>query len=82
MENVHEIAVPTLLINGEFDTSFNEEQLPFFERIPRVGWVTVAGASHMYWLDSDELEAKTLKVVGNFLRPEKEGWRQGERWTV
>ncbi len=80
--DVHNIAVPTLLINGEFDTSFDEEQFPLFERIPDVRWVTLAGASHMYWLDSEELEARTLKIVGEFLRLEKNGGREGERWTA
>ena len=36
----------------------------------------------MYFLDSDDLEGKTLKVVGEFLQAAEGEWRQGERWTV
>ena len=82
MPHAHNISVPTLLISGEIDMSFDEEQLPFFERIPNVRWVTIAGASHMYWLDSDELETKTLKLVGEFLQRSEDGEREGEKWTI
>ena len=81
-EYAHKIAVPTLILNGEIDTSFDSEQLPYFERIPNVRWAKFAGASHMYFLDSDDLEAKTLKNVGEFLQAADDSWRQGERWTV
>lgn len=56
-----------MLVNGEFDTSQYEPTLPFFEHIPRVRWVTIANASHMPFLDSPELLAKTLRLVGDFL---------------
>jgi hypothetical protein len=36
----------------------------------------------MYFLDSDDLEGKTLKLVGEFLQAVEEEWRQGERFTL
>ena len=60
--------MPTLLISGEFDASLDSEQELLLQRIPNVRQVTLAGASHMYMLDSNEMEAKTLKLVGDFLQ--------------
>lgn len=65
------INVPTLIYNGEFDTAQYESTLPFFEHIPRVRWITLQGASHMSHLDSPEMRAKTLLLVGQFLKPEQ-----------
>ncbi len=65
------INVPTMLVTGELDTSPDWVYVPFFEHIPKVRWIVINGASHMYWLDTPELEEKTLKLVHEFLRPDK-----------
>ncbi|GAM91057.1 hypothetical protein ANO11243_091040 [Dothideomycetidae sp. 11243] len=61
---LHRIDVPTLVFNGEFDTSHDVAQIPFFEHIPRVRWVTIAGASHSCIYEKPE---QTLRLVGDFL---------------
>lgn len=61
-----QIIVPTLAYNGEFYTSRDISQEPFFELIPRVRWVTFSNGSHMCHLD-DGLRERVFKVVGDFL---------------
>lgn len=56
-----------MLLNGEYDTAQYESNQPFFEHIPRVCWTTITNGSHMCFLDSAELQEKTLKVIGDFL---------------
>ncbi|KAK7751997.1 hypothetical protein SLS62_005959 [Diatrype stigma] len=65
------IAAPTLVYNGEFDTSHDISQVPFFELIPRVRWITFQNGSHMCHLDGGGLRERVLKVVGEFLVQKK-----------
>ena len=67
-----QISVPTLVYNGEFDTAHDVAQVPFFEHIPRVRWITFAGAGHMCHLE-DGLRERVLGVVGDFLAQEDKG---------
>ncbi|KAI1087126.1 proline-specific peptidase [Rostrohypoxylon terebratum] len=60
------ITAPTLLYNGEYDTSHDIAQVPFFELIPRVRWITFPGGGHMCHLEGS-LRDKIIKVVGEFL---------------
>lgn len=62
------ISAPTLVYNGEFDTTQYEPTVPFFNHIPRVRWMTLANASHMPHLDSAEMLEKVLKLLGEFLQ--------------
>ncbi|KAI1817224.1 proline-specific peptidase [Poronia punctata] len=64
------VAVPTLVYNGEYDTSHDVAQVPFFELIPRVRWVTLPGAGHMCHLEDGGLRERVLKLVGEFLTHE------------
>ncbi|KAF2151898.1 proline-specific peptidase [Myriangium duriaei CBS 260.36] len=67
---LHQITAPTLIYNAEFDTSSRDcAQEPFFQLIPRVRWVKLAGAGHCAHLQSPELKEKILKLVGDFLNP-------------
>jgi L-proline amide hydrolase len=66
------INVPTLVFNGEYDTAQYRSCTPFFEHIPRVRWVTLAGASHMSHLDSSEIRDKTMHLFGQFCLPEQD----------
>ncbi|KAJ4386849.1 hypothetical protein N0V93_009747 [Gnomoniopsis smithogilvyi] len=61
-----QIATPTLVYNGEFDTSRDISQEPLFERIPRVRWIAFHNGSHMCHLDGGGLRERVLKVVGEF----------------
>ncbi|KAI1439408.1 proline-specific peptidase [Annulohypoxylon stygium] len=60
------ITAPTLVYNGEYDTSHDITQVPFFELIPRVRWITFPDGGHMCHLEGN-LREKILKVVGEFL---------------
>ncbi|OTB14040.1 hypothetical protein K445DRAFT_335725 [Daldinia sp. EC12] len=62
-----QITAPTLVYNGEYDTSHDIVQVPFFELIPRVRWITFSGGGHMCHLEGDGWREKVLKVVGEFL---------------
>lgn len=61
------ITAPTLVYNGEHDTSHDIAQVPFFELIPRVRWITFPGSGHMCHLEDGGLRERVLKVVGEFL---------------
>lgn len=61
------IIASTLVYNGEYDTSHDIAQEPFFEFIPRVRWVTFPKAGHMCHLEGDGLRERVLRVVGRFL---------------
>ncbi|KAF2152187.1 proline-specific peptidase [Myriangium duriaei CBS 260.36] len=61
------VRAPTLIYNGEFDTSADVGQQPFFQLIPRVRWIIFAGAGHMIHLESKTLQDRVLEVVGTFL---------------
>lgn len=61
------ITATTLVYNGEYDTSHDVAQVPFFELIPRVRWITFPDAGHMCHLEGGGLRERILKVVGEFL---------------
>ncbi|KAI1630572.1 proline-specific peptidase [Biscogniauxia mediterranea] len=61
------IAAPTLVYNGEYDTSHDIAQAPFFELIPQVRWITLPNGGHMCHLEGGGLRERILKVVGEFL---------------
>lgn len=64
---LHQIDVPTLVYNGEFDSSHDVTTVPFFENIPRVRWVTFSHAGHMCHLEGPEIREKVMTTVGEFL---------------
>lgn len=70
---LHRINVPTLLYNGETETTQWDPVVPLFEGITKCRFVTLAKASHMPHLDSPEMLEKTLRLVGTFLKPEAWG---------
>ncbi|KAI1416518.1 Alpha/Beta hydrolase protein [Hypoxylon sp. FL1857] len=72
-----QITAPTLVYNGEYDTSQDIGQEPFFEFIPRVRWITFPGGSHMCHLDGGGLRERVLKVVGEFLIQHKVAEKTG-----
>lgn len=61
------ITAPTLVYNGEYDTSHDIAQVPFFELIPQVRWITFSNGGHMCHLEGGELRKRIMKVVGEFL---------------
>ncbi|GAM91094.1 hypothetical protein ANO11243_091410 [Dothideomycetidae sp. 11243] len=78
VSRLHLINVPTMIQNGEFDTNGRDcAQQPFFERIPRVRWVKIAGAGHSPIMESDERREKVLRAVGEFLTATPSEGHQG-----
>ncbi|KAK8059936.1 proline-specific peptidase [Apiospora saccharicola] len=65
------ITAPTLVINGEYDTSHDIAQAPFFDRIPRVRWVQISGGGHFCHVEDGGRRDRVLKVVGEFLTEER-----------
>ncbi|KAL9087379.1 MAG: hypothetical protein Q9165_006676 [Trypethelium subeluteriae] len=64
VDDVHNIKVETLLINGRYDLIQDVAVMPYFERIPKVKWVTLEKSSHMgHW----EERERYMDIVSNFL---------------
>ncbi|TVY83000.1 L-amino acid amidase [Lachnellula suecica] len=61
-----QIIAPTLLYNGEYDTSHDIAQIPYFEHIPKVRWVTFANGGHFCHLEQG-LRERVFTTVGDFL---------------
>ncbi|KAL9113933.1 MAG: hypothetical protein Q9227_002067 [Pyrenula ochraceoflavens] len=66
------INVPTLVYNGEFDSSHDVGTIPFFENIPRVRWITFAGAGHMCHLEGEVQMERILNIVATMASSEGE----------
>ena len=56
------ITAPTLVYNGEYDTSHDIAQVPFFELIPQVRWITISGGGHMCHLEGEGRRERVLHV--------------------
>lgn len=54
VDKLHNIKVPTLLINGTEDEAQDVAMRPFFERIDKVKWITMERASHFSHVDRRE----------------------------
>ncbi|RDW89603.1 hypothetical protein BP6252_01635 [Coleophoma cylindrospora] len=65
VDRIHQIKVPTLLINGKYDEATDEVMEPFFKIIEKVKWIRFAESSHMPHLEEAE---EYLKVLNNFLK--------------
>lgn len=64
IDELHNINVPTLLINGHYDEAQDEAVLPFFLNIQSCKWVQFANSSHMPQWEEKE---RYLQMVGEFL---------------
>lgn len=65
VDRLHRIAVPTLVLAGEFDEATPTSWQPFIAHLPHVEHHLFAGASHTPHLETPE---EYFKVVGDFLR--------------
>lgn len=65
VEDAHKIQAETFLINGRYDQVQDMAIMPFFERIPRVRWVTLENSSHLTHLEERE---RYMELLGTFLR--------------
>ncbi|KAF2762775.1 proline iminopeptidase [Pseudovirgaria hyperparasitica] len=63
--HVHDISVPTMLINGAYDEATDEVVTPWFKELKHVKWVSFAKSSHMpHW----EERERFMRVVSGFLK--------------
>ena len=59
--------MPTLVVNGKADFAQDFASRPFFERIPKVKWLTLENSSHMpFWEEREHYN----KLVEEFLKSE------------
>jgi pimeloyl-ACP methyl ester carboxylesterase len=64
VDRLHEIEVPTLVINGKYDVCQDSVVKPFFERIPRVKWVRFEKSSHTPFFEERE---EFMSLVAGFV---------------
>lgn len=64
IDKLHEIKVPTFVINAPKDTSQDWLNEPYFLHIPKVKWVSIQNATHMpFW----EVRERYMELVNDFL---------------
>ncbi|KAF8508931.1 hypothetical protein BU17DRAFT_56468, partial [Hysterangium stoloniferum] len=64
IDQLHNINVSTLVLNGYYDEAQDGTVQPFFKNIPKCKWVQFANSSHTpQW----EGTASYLDIVGNLL---------------
>jgi pimeloyl-ACP methyl ester carboxylesterase len=61
MEDIEQIKVETLLLLGRYDQVQDVAVTPYFERLPRVKWVTLENSSHLGFLEERE---RYMEVLG------------------
>jgi L-proline amide hydrolase len=64
-KEAHNIEVPTLLMNGQYDEVQDACVAPWFRSIPRIRWVAFDGASHMTHF---EVRDRFMELSGTFLQ--------------
>ena len=57
-----QITVDTLLMNGEHDEAADSTVAPYFEHIKKVKWKTLAGCSHMAFMEDLDGYVETVKT--------------------
>ena len=67
LDKIHKIDVPTLLMNGRYDTAQDKVLAPYFQHIPQVKWVQFSLSSHTAHIEERE---RVMQVVGDFLAEE------------
>ncbi|KAF2149679.1 alpha/beta-hydrolase [Myriangium duriaei CBS 260.36] len=67
---LHRIKAPTLIYNGDFETSSRDcAQEVFFKHIPRVRWVKFSNSGHVVHMQNKDMYDKVMKLIGGFLTP-------------
>lgn len=65
IDQIHNISVPTLLMNGRYDTAQDNVMKPFFELTPKVRWIQFAESSHLAHLETEQ--ERLIDTVREFL---------------
>ncbi|KAF9000125.1 proline iminopeptidase [Cyathus striatus] len=64
IDSLHMVRVPVFLINGRFDVSQDFVNIPMFNSLPKVRWVTFENSSHTpFW----EERGKYMDTISKFL---------------
>ena len=64
VDELHQISVPTLMLNGRYDEAQDSAMMGFFTHIPKVKWVQFAESSHM---SQFEERKRYMEIVGKWL---------------
>jgi len=64
IDRLHLVRVPTFVINGRKDISQDFVVEPFFQKIPKVKWVTFENSSHSPFIEETD---KYMKLTSDFL---------------
>ncbi|GJJ10997.1 hypothetical protein Clacol_005226 [Clathrus columnatus] len=62
-DEIHKINVPTLLMNGRYDTAQDKVVEPFFNKIPKVRWVQFPESSHTAHLETERERIEQIVSV-------------------
>ncbi|KAF2756299.1 proline-specific peptidase [Pseudovirgaria hyperparasitica] len=62
VDRLGDIRAPTLLLNGDEDEATEEAMRPFFERIDKVKWTTLADAAHFAHVEQTEQYVALIKA--------------------
>ncbi|KIJ44348.1 hypothetical protein M422DRAFT_168517 [Sphaerobolus stellatus SS14] len=65
IDRLHLVRVPTFVINGRKDISQDFVVQPFFDKIPKVKWVTFENSSHMPFFEEPD---KYFRLLSEFLK--------------
>ena len=66
IDSLHNINVPTLLINGKDDLVRDVATKPFFDHLAKVRWVKFMDSTHMPFLEERE---KYMALLHEFMTP-------------
>ena len=64
MDDLHNINVPTLLLNGRYDEAHDICVKPYFKCIHQVKWVQFADSAHVPHLEETD---RYMAIVATFL---------------
>jgi len=67
IDRLHLVRPPTFIINGRMDIAQDFVVKPFFDKIPKVKWVTFENSSHTPFYEEPE---RYMAIVGEFLANE------------
>ncbi|EIW79611.1 proline-specific peptidase [Coniophora puteana RWD-64-598 SS2] len=67
IDEIHNIEVPTLLLNGRYDEVQDKAMDPFFLKIKQVRWLQFSNSAHLAQLEETD---RYLEVISRFLQTE------------
>ncbi|PCH36461.1 proline-specific peptidase [Wolfiporia cocos MD-104 SS10] len=65
IDQLHQIEVPTLIINSPDDEAQDVNLVPLFQRVPKVKWAQLAHCTHMPFFEEP---GRYFEIVGDFMK--------------